>query len=180
MKTCTKCNTEYLLTGFHKGTNPDGYRTWCKICVAEYKKQYVAKNGIRIRAQQKEYSDKKYPERREYYQQRYLSRKEFSLEQNRLWRKNNPESHAARESKRRASKLQRTPLWLTEDDHWMIEQTYELAALRTKMLGFSWHVDHIIPMQGKTVSGLHVPWNLQVIPAVENNRKYNKLVENIS
>jgi len=179
MKTCTKCNVEYSFAGFHRGTNPDGYRTWCKICVAEYKKEYVAKHGERIRAHQREYSEKKYPERRGYYQQRYLEKKDTILEQSRLWRKNNLARHAARENKRRASKLQRTPPWLTEDSYWMIEQAYELSALRTKLFGFQWEVDHIIPLQGKTVSGLHVPWNLQVIPALENRRKHNKLVENI-
>jgi hypothetical protein len=80
---------------------------------------------------------------------------------------------------RRASMKQRTPLWLTEDDHWMIEQAYELAQIRAKMFGFEWHVDHIIPLQGKTVSGLHVPWNLQVIPGVLNIKKGNRLVESV-
>jgi hypothetical protein len=87
--------------------------------------------------------------------------------------KNNLPKFAAYEAKRRAIKMQRTPNWLTVDDLWMIEQAYELAALRTKMLGFVWHVDHIVPLQGKLVSGLHVPWNLQVIPAVENISKNN-------
>jgi hypothetical protein len=87
--------------------------------------------------------------------------------------KNNLPTYAANAAKNRATKMQRTPKWLTEDDLWMIKQTYEFAALRTKMLGFSWHVDHIVPLQGKLVSGLHVPWNLQVIPAVENISKNN-------
>jgi len=77
-------------------------------------------------------------------------------------------------ARRRAAKLQRTPAWLTEDDHWMIKQTYELATLRTKMFGFQWHVDHVVPLQGETVSGLHVPWNLQVIPAKINVSKKNR------
>jgi hypothetical protein len=77
--------------------------------------------------------------------------------------------------KRRLAKIKRTPIWLTSDDHWMIEQAYELAAARTKMFGFSWHVDHALPLQGKTVSGLHVPANLQVIPAVDNIRKGNRV-----
>jgi hypothetical protein len=77
--------------------------------------------------------------------------------------------------KRRLAKINRTPAWLTVDDHWMIAQAYELAAIRTKMFGFSWHVDHMFPLQGKTVSGLHVPTNLQVIPAVDNIRKGNRV-----
>lgn len=76
--------------------------------------------------------------------------------------------------KRRLAKVNRTPKWLTADDHWAIEQAYELAALRTKLFGFAWHVDHILPLQGKLVSGLHTPYNLQVIPGVENVRKSNK------
>lgn len=75
--------------------------------------------------------------------------------------------------KRRLAKISRTPAWLTPDDHWLIEQTYELAAARTKIFGFTWHVDHIIPLQGKLVSGLHTPYNLQVIPGAENVRKSN-------
>ena len=75
--------------------------------------------------------------------------------------------------KRRLAKIKRTPVWLTSDDHWMIEQAYELAAVRTKMFGFVWHVDHIIPLQGKLVSGLHAPNNLRVIPGAENIRKSN-------
>jgi len=79
-------------------------------------------------------------------------------------------------AKRRAAKLQRTPKWLTSDDKWMIEQAYELATLRKKLFGFDWHVDHIIPLQGELVSGLHVPTNLQVIPGRENESKSNRYV----
>jgi hypothetical protein len=79
----------------------------------------------------------------------------------------------ANEAKRHAAKMHRTPAWLTADDLWMIEQAYDLAALRTKLFGFSWHVDHVLPLQGKKVSGLHVPNNLQVIPWVDNVRKAN-------
>jgi hypothetical protein len=139
-----------------------------------YKKEYRIKNSERILAQQKEYDRKKYPLRKEYYRDRYVVLKDKITEQNRLWRINNPHLNAKKSSKRRAAKLQRTPIWLSNDDHWMIEQAYELAALRTKMFGFSWHVDHVLPLQGKTVSGLHVPSNLQVIPGKENLMKHNK------
>jgi len=92
----------------------------------------------------------------------------------REYKRNNPSKNVAYLAKRRSAQLKRTPAWLTETDRWMIEQAYELSALRTKLFGFSWHVDHIIPLQGKYVSGLHVPTNLQVIPATENLRKANK------
>ena len=105
------------------------------------------------------------------------------------WKRANPErvaetakksriKHSARVNanvnKRRADKLKRTPKWLTKDDFWMIKEAYELAALRTKLFGFAWHVDHVIPLKGKNVSGLHVPTNLQVIEGKLNIMKNNK------
>jgi len=83
----------------------------------------------------------------------------------------------AKRNKQHATKLQRTPKWLDVDDLWLIEQAYELSAMRTKMLGFAWHVDHVIPLRGTTVSGLHVPTNLCVVPAVVNLRKGNRYAE---
>jgi len=91
------------------------------------------------------------------------------------WYEKNKHRVLASSRKRQLAKIQRTPKWLTKDDFWMIGQAYELAALRTKMFGFSWHVDHILPLQGKTVSGLHVPTNLQVIIGSENCRKANRV-----
>ena len=86
----------------------------------------------------------------------------------------NPEKMAANLAKRRAAKLQRTPKWLSVDDFWLIEQAYEIAALRSKTTNISWHVDHIFPLRGDLVSGLHVPTNLQVIPWFDNLSKANK------
>jgi hypothetical protein len=92
------------------------------------------------------------------------------------WRTENKGAVNNLTRKRQTAKLQRTPAWLTEDDFWMIQEAYALAALRTKLFGFSWHVDHIFPLQGKVVSGLHVPINLQVIPGKENVRKGNRMI----
>ncbi len=90
-------------------------------------------------------------------------------------KKNNSAKVNSRNAKRRADKLQRTPSWITKDDLWLITEAYELAKLRTKHFGFVWHVDHIIPLKGKLVSGLHVPLNLQVIEGKENMRKNNRM-----
>ena len=88
-----------------------------------------------------------------------------------VWAAANKHKIQAKTRKRQAAKIQRTPSWLNEDDFWMMQEAYELAIKRTKLFGFQWDVDHIYPLQGKVVSGLHVPLNLQVIPAIDNYRK---------
>ena len=80
---------------------------------------------------------------------------------------------AAYEANRRALKMQRTPKWLTEIDKERIQNEYQLAALQTKITGKPWHVDHIIPLQGDLVSGLHVPSNLMAILGSDNISKNN-------
>jgi len=72
------------------------------------------------------------------------------------------------------NRQKRVPKWIDTEDKWLMKEVYSLAEIRTKMFGFAWHVDHIIPLCGKIVSGLHVPINLRVIPAAENMAKYNK------
>ena len=86
----------------------------------------------------------------------------------------NPDQYAANAAKRRASKLNRTPKWLTADDIEHMQALYAVAAMIQKESGVEYHIDHIIPLQGKLVSGLHVPNNLRVIPAVDNLKKSNK------
>lgn len=92
------------------------------------------------------------------------------------YKRANPHKSAALCAKRRSAKMLRTPNWLSNDDLWMIEQAYELAALRKKATGVAWHVDHVVPLQGQDVSGLHVPWNLQVIPWRQNLSKGNRTI----
>lgn len=93
------------------------------------------------------------------------------------WNKNNAGVVRALNRKRFAAQIQRTPKWLDAVDHAEMEFTYIWCnALRS--CGLDYHVDHIVPLQGKIVSGLHVPWNLQVIPAIENIRKGNRLEVN--
>ena len=72
----------------------------------------------------------------------------------------------------RSAKVSRMPRWLVDVDLLEMESIYAYcAALRRS--GLDYHVDHIVPLRGQTVSGLHVPWNLQVIPGRENVRKGN-------
>jgi hypothetical protein len=65
------------------------------------------------------------------------------------------------------------PDWLTDHDILAMKCIYQVAAMRNANSDIRWSVDHIIPLNGKTVSGLHVPSNLQVIPLSENLSKRN-------
>jgi 5-methylcytosine-specific restriction endonuclease McrA len=86
-----------------------------------------------------------------------------------------PSKAAARYAKRRANKQKATPVWLSKDDIFLMQEIYSLARLRTKTSEIVWEVDHIVPLSNSKVCGLHVPWNLQVIPLVENRKKRNIL-----
>lgn len=77
---------------------------------------------------------------------------------------------------RQAAKINRTPKWITEADRESMRGQYAMAALMSQLVGVPYHVDHIVPLRGKTVSGLHVPWNLRVIRAAENVSKGNRWV----
>ena len=102
--------------------------------------------------------------------------KEERVEKAHLWRKANPEKAAAKAASRRATELQQMPSWVRQCE---IRGFYEMSARVSKCLGIPHHVDHIIPLRGKTVRGLHVPANLRVIPATMNMRKGNRLIEEL-
>ncbi len=101
---------------------------------------------------------------------------DMSREKVRLWRQENPHLHAALVAKRRASKLRATPSWLTRDDRAAMVAIYAEARRLTRETGILHHVDHEVPLSGEFVSGLHVPWNLRPIPALDNLRKSNRHV----
>lgn len=79
-------------------------------------------------------------------------------------------------AKRRASKHQRTPRWFGEFDSFVWKEAMHLCGLRNKTTTFKWHADHIIPLQGRLVSGLHVWNNCQVIPESFNTSKNNRFI----
>lgn len=87
--------------------------------------------------------------------------------------KKHPDAYTARSVASVAKRAKRVPQWLTSEDRWLMREAYSLAKLRTELFGFKWEVDHIIPLRGAIVSGLHVPTNLQVLPKAENRSKRN-------
>lgn len=89
------------------------------------------------------------------------------------WMKKNADKVLANKSKRRSSKLLRTPNWLNSGHYFEMESIFKYCS-SLRSIGLDYHVDHIIPLQGNNVSGFHVPWNLQVIHSTENFKKGNR------
>ena len=140
------------------------------------KAEYFIKNKDYIDARIKVYTIANIEKVKQYSKQYREINKQKLKTYNSEWAKSNAGMATARARKHQLAKLQRTPKWVDSGIEWVIKEVYDLAALRTKVHGFSWHVDHIVPLQGKLVSGLHIPENLQVISAVENMRKRNTFI----
>jgi hypothetical protein len=200
MKTCIKCCTEKPVTAFRFVKAKQHYLRKCLECINEerrYKKSIdpvlIAKKEVKVakgRKPKKKWSEYSVEQRVSWLKKYKTANKEIISERSKqysaknkeaikarskIYRQKTPEKQAEYVRRRQASKLQRTPAWLTEDDIWVMREAYKLAKLRTEMFDFSWHVDHVLPLQGETVSGLHVPANLQVIPGLDNLKKHNKV-----
>jgi hypothetical protein len=104
----------------------------------------------------------------------YQKHRESALLAKKLYRTENKGKINALCAARKKVVKQRTPQWLTDFDRLKIRCLYQLAAMYTQENQESWHVDHVIPLQGVTVSGLHVPNNLRVIPGLDNIKKKNR------
>ena len=91
------------------------------------------------------------------------------------WRANNKAKVLASVTMRKMRKRQATPPWLTKEHKLQMRRAYETAQVFSEALGEPFHVDHIVPISSPVVCGLHVPWNLQILRAVENIEKSNRL-----
>jgi 5-methylcytosine-specific restriction endonuclease McrA len=113
----------------------------------------------------------------EYDRIRYETRGDEVRDRVKRWRTANPARANAADAAKIKKRKNATPPWLSTDQWSEIVEFYELAARRTRETGVEHHVDHIVPIAGKNVCGLNVPWNLQVLTARENMRKHAKFIE---
>ena len=108
---------------------------------------------------------------KQYYQDHIEERKA----KQRLWSKTNRGTANALSKRYKLKKVNATPAWLTPEQLYNMKCTYKVAAQLGQYSSEKWHVDHIVPIRGKDVCGLHVPWNLQVLPAKMNMQKGNRI-----
>lgn len=166
-----------------------GYLERNREMVAAKSKAYCAKTVDRRRANQQTYYEKKkdriravarvrYDKKREEIRERnnafYYKNRERHLAQKKEYLANNLHVVMARNAARRAKHMKRKPKWLTREDFEAMRAIYKLAQVYQELTGEKFHVDHIYPLLGEFVSGLHVPGNLQILPAIENMKKKNR------
>ena len=141
---CQRCKEDKELDLFYKNKRrPTGLDQYCIPCRRTYTKAWAkTETGRTCRASA----------RRNFY----LANKDYELSKSRQWRR---------------GKRKGTPVWLSEDQLQEIALVYQLARDCKLTTGEPYEVDHIVPINGKNVCGLHVPWNLQILPADMNRGK---------
>jgi formate-dependent nitrite reductase cytochrome c552 subunit len=150
------------------------YRTKNPEAVAQCARNNRAKNAAAIKRKKREYNVKNAEAIQQRKHEYYLANAETIKQRVREWEKSHPDVIARRGARTRAARLARRPHWLSREHEQQIQALYAEAQRLGEIAGEPYHVDHIVPLQGKTVSGLHVPWNLQVIPGRENWAKSNR------
>lgn len=164
MKTCTKCLISKPLDCFAANKkSAQGRTNECKVCKS--KRQQLARSTpegkqYALNASKKCFQNK---------MQNLNTHKKLRITMNRAnnaWKKRNPDIVTANIALRRAAKLQATPPWFEKE---LIDVVYAKA----KQWGFE--VDHVIPLKGKNVCGLHCWANLQLLNKSLNASKGNRL-----
>lgn len=171
-------------------------RQYCVVCTKEYWREWYHSNDeIKTRRQEacRRWAEAN-PDRKKATMEKWAeANPEYNKEQTARWRRDNPERYkaniaawraanpekvkalqAAHVRRYQANKLQREPKWLTAEDRAVTKAFYAVAQLYTRETGNLWSVDHKVPLQGGSVSGLHVPWNLRLMRMVENSKKGNR------
>ena len=190
MKLCVTCKAEKSLSEFYKRKDsPDGYRNDCKDCrkLVSSKVYYADHESGKERLRQSH--AKKLAKNPNFYAEWYEKNRDKDLEKSKLayqanaekrkeyqrnWSKTNRGTANAISKNYKLKKINATPKWLSESQLLHIKCKYQLAAMLNIHGVEPWHVEHIVPIRGKDVCGLHVPWNLRVIPAKENMTKGNR------
>lgn len=190
MPICRICRVEKEAPLFRMRPETGKYRTECRVCQNKVVLERHYREHERSKQRMRANHARKLEGNPNYYVERYAANIETNKKQSRenyrkhrieygkkmaVWAaenrgKSNAYKQAYKQSKRRAC-----PPWVRSDEEqlWLMSEAYELAQLRTTTFSFPWHVDHIIPLRGKLVSGLHTSLNMQVIPGVINNSKSN-------
>lgn len=167
MKTCNWCNETKDYSSFtkHKGSK-DGHVNQCKSCLAAKAKRLRAKDLDKFREVERKSKAKNYEKNRG----RQLAYKKLYYQENREVINRRQKKYSLLRHHRLK---QATPPWISDAHIKEIEDIYWLRDDLRVVTGEVYEVDHIVPLQGNNVCGLHVPWNLQILSQSENRAKRN-------
>ena len=164
-KACTKCKKVKCFSLFHKHKGKEyNLAIWCKDCARANARKWRSANLDRAKENKRNY----------YYGKGRETCLEYSRKHSKKWIKDFPDLNAANTKLYECRKSRACPKWLTTSQNAHIKRTYKLSKFMSDVTGIKHHVDHIIPLKGENICGLHVPWNLQVIKASDNLSKSNK------
>ena len=172
---CSRCERSLPSENFKPDPRyKSGFTAWCKECHREKNREWYALNKAKHNKRAAEWRRNNPEKSREINLRHQRSNKQARAESHAQWAKKNRDKRNATVAKRKAAKLQATPKWV----NWRkVREIYRTARRLQEFTGIPMHVDHIVPLQGETVCGLHWEGNLRVIPASENIAKHNKLVD---
>ena len=203
VRTCTKCGRELPATAefFHPATTLckktgkryQGLRGDCRDCFnAKSTMRYQSsdevkqanRKSVKRRRGRPDVQEAERIYQREKKRRDRVTDPEGEREKLRAWRAANPEKYAEHKkykgmspqiakkiAAREARLREATPSWVNKQ---AIAAFYKTVAILTRKTGVLYSVDHIMPLKGTNSCGLHVPWNLQVIPLGDNIAKGNK------
>lgn len=184
MKKCITCDEIKPEDNFYfKDKKSDTRRSSCKDCHNKKTRNWQNKNREKVREYVRKSCKNAYDANPEKYKEKSRIRREKNLEKSRkIVNKSYKKIYTQRRTQERArinaniaAKRAATPFWLTAIHKAQIREYYEIAKAREMQTGIKYHVDHIIPINGIGVCGLHVPWNLQILSASENCAKKNRI-----
>ncbi len=193
MKRCASCGVEKSLGEFYvRKDSPDGYRNDCKECRKSRSLQTYFGDVDRKKEQKREAYRKKVEanpgyhaalywknveRRRQSAREYYKKHREKIIEKSVAYASQNKAKANATKKRYKLAKKNACPPWVLRslELRTQLEFFYQEAQRLTQETGVVHHVDHIIPVQGDTVCGLHVPWNLQILTASENCSKQNRV-----
>lgn len=147
----------------------DGVRVVCRKCRS--KSSYEKSNKLEAKRRHKLWRENNKDKHNRSGMEWKAKNKERHAEYNRNWAIENRGKVRAKDAKRRSAKLMATPKWA---DFRKINEIYNNARGLEILTGIRFEVDHVIPLQGRTVSGLHTHENLSIITMEENRKKGNK------